>query len=166
VVDGDNNVLKNTQDSPVSILPGYTDRRYPPVLRAISVNVSSQSTTILRTGLLSFKISRSEETSTLQMAVESLNNTDHADENGKWRGNSASGKTVGSDSNVTLLDGQHVLLGVARVPIHSQVASQGTAVDNVHDADTAMYCLSTYLVQDSAAKKGTARAPMEQAAFC
>lgn len=125
MVDGDNHVLKDSPccyhvvDSPVSILPGYTDRRYPPVLRAISANVSSQSTTILRTGLLSFKISRSEETSTSQMAVESLNNADHADENGKWRGNSASGKTVGSDSNVALLDSQRVLRCVARVCTNS-----------------------------------------------
>jgi hypothetical protein len=53
------------------------------------------------------------------MAVESLNNADHADENGKWRGNSASGKTVGSDSNVALLDSQRVLRCVARVCTNS-----------------------------------------------
>jgi hypothetical protein len=45
--------------------------------------------------------------------------------------------------NVVCLNGSHVSPGVARVLIHSQVATQGTGAVNVHLAEMATYGLST-----------------------
>jgi hypothetical protein len=58
---------------------------------------------------------------------------DHADGNGEWRSNHASGDVIGIYSKSAVrLDGRCAPC-VAKVVIHSQVASQGTGVVNVHD---------------------------------
>jgi hypothetical protein len=46
---------------------------------------------------------------------------------------------VGSDSDVTRSNASCTSHGVAQVVIHSQVASHGTGVFNVHNADMAMH---------------------------
>jgi hypothetical protein len=64
---------------------------------------------------------------------------DHANGNGDSYTNGASGDAVGSDSNITPLNGPHTTHAAALVMIHSQVASQGTEVVNVHVADMVIY---------------------------
>jgi hypothetical protein len=61
------------------------------------------------------------------------------DGNGECRGTDASQDVLGSDSNVTGLNGLCASHGVAQVAIHSQVTSKETGVVNVHNADMAMY---------------------------
>jgi hypothetical protein len=46
-----------------------------------------------------------EQTSSLQVILESSNDQDHADENDEWRGNDASKAAVGTDSDITHLNG-------------------------------------------------------------
>jgi hypothetical protein len=55
------------------------------------------------------------------------------------RGIVASKEAVGNDSIVICLNAPCAAHGVAQVTIHSQVASQGTEVVMVHNADTVMY---------------------------
>jgi hypothetical protein len=72
------------------------------------------------------------------VVLESSNDQDHADANGDCHGSDASGEAVGSDSNELCFKGLqcklHAWKGVAQIAIHSQDASQGTGVDNVHGA--------------------------------
>jgi hypothetical protein len=70
----------------------------------------------------------------------SSNDQDHADENVGCR--STNGEAVGNDSNVICFKGASCAShghGVAQVTIHSQVASRGIGVIQVHFADMAMY---------------------------
>jgi hypothetical protein len=57
----------------------------------------------------------------------------------KCRGIVASKEVVGDVSNVICLNAPRAAHGVAQVTIHSQVASQGTEVVMVHNADKVMY---------------------------
>jgi hypothetical protein len=77
------------------------------------------------------------------VVLESSNDQDHAHGNYEQRRNNASGNFVGSASNIPPLNGPRTSHGVAPVASHSQIASQGTGVDNFHDGDMAMYRLST-----------------------
>jgi hypothetical protein len=74
------------------------------------------------------------------MQVLESNDKDHAHGNVKRHGIDASKEAMGDDSNVICLHAPH---GVAQGASHSQLASQGTRVVNVHNADMAMYWLST-----------------------
>jgi hypothetical protein len=71
--------------------------------------------------------------------LESSNDQNHADGKVESRGIDASKEAIGDDSRVVRLHAPRASHGVAQVAIHSQVASQGTGVVNVHNADMAMY---------------------------
>jgi hypothetical protein len=68
---------------------------------------------------------------------------DHADGNVERCSIDAWEEAIGDDSNVICLDAPLASHGVAQFPIHSRVASQGTGLVNVHNADMAVYRLST-----------------------
>jgi hypothetical protein len=78
-----------------------------------------------------------EQKSSLQV-LESPNDQHHADGNVECRCIVASEQATGDDSNVICSNASLALHGVAQVATHSQVASQGTGVINVHDAEAAM----------------------------
>jgi hypothetical protein len=65
----------------------------------------------------------------------------HAHGTYEQQGNGASGDVLGSYSNGHSLNGPRGSLGVAQTAIHSQVASQGTNIVKVHDADLAIHIL-------------------------
>jgi hypothetical protein len=58
--------------------------------------------------------------------MKSSNVKDHADGNHEDRGNYTPGNVIGSDGNLTHLNGSRTSDGVAQIWIHSQIASQGT----------------------------------------
>jgi hypothetical protein len=76
--------------------------------------------------------------SSLQV-LESPNDQHHADGSVECCCIDASKEPIGDDSNATCLNASHTSRGVALVLIHPQVASQGTGVVNIYDADKAMY---------------------------
>jgi hypothetical protein len=53
---------------------------------------------------------------------------------------------IACESIVNCIKGSHASHGVAQVAMHSQIASQGTGVGNVHNVGRAMYCLSVSTV--------------------
>jgi hypothetical protein len=74
----------------------------------------------------------------LQVVLESSSDQDHAVGNAECRSNDAPGKAVGSDSNVFVLNGSRASHGVAQVTIHLQIASKGTVVVDVYNANMVM----------------------------
>jgi hypothetical protein len=77
----------------------------------------------------------------LSTSPSASNDQRHADENVECRSSDASEEAVGNDNNVICLNGcSHASHGVAQAfAIHSQIASHGTGIVNVHGADMAMH---------------------------
>jgi hypothetical protein len=106
------------------------------------------------------KFISTKHTSTLHAILECSNDQDNADGNAWWqwpipspvwflsipffscecRNDDASGEAIGSNNNVIRRNGssESHAHGVVQAVIHSKVASQGTAVANVHNADMVM----------------------------
>jgi hypothetical protein len=89
-----------------------------------------------RTSVCSFP--SAEQTSSLQVVLESSNNEDRPAGNGECHSTDASWDAAGSDSNVTRSNSSRMSHGAAHFMIPSQVACQGTGVANVYDSDMAM----------------------------
>jgi hypothetical protein len=81
--------------------------------------------------------SSAEQTSCLQVVLQSSNDHDHVD------GSDERPRRPSVVMAMTQFKGARASHGVAQVAIRSHVASQGTGVVNVHDVDVAIYCLST-----------------------
>jgi hypothetical protein len=78
-----------------------------------------------------------EQKSSLQV-LESPNDQHHADGNVECRCIVDSEEAASDDSDVICSNASLALHGVAQAVTHSQVASQGTGVINVHDSEVAM----------------------------
>jgi hypothetical protein len=80
--------------------------------------------------------SGAEQKSSLQL-LEFSHDEDHSDGNVECRGVGASEGGLRWRQQRTCLKGARASQGATQVPIHSQVASHGTGVVNVHIADMA-----------------------------
>jgi hypothetical protein len=74
--------------------------------------------------------------------------SDHADENVECHSIGASEEAVGDASHVICSNASHASHGQARIAIHSQVASKGTGVVNVHNAggDVLIICIYNFFL--------------------
>jgi hypothetical protein len=87
------------------------------------------------------KFVSAEQVLSLQVGLESFHDQEYADDSGEQHGQIASRDVVGSGSDVAPSTTPRSSHGVVQSSIRSQVATQGAAVVNVHDAAMSMHDL-------------------------